>query len=104
MVEAEALMRAGEVDAIVRVPVDFSRRLAASDARLQLVLNGVDTGTANTLEGYVSGAVSQSMLREADCAGGKANAAARVKSCSACGSTKPATAPGIWFRAWSCSF
>ena len=77
MVEAEALMRAGEVDAIVRVPVDFSRRLAASDARLQLVLNGVDTGTANTLEGYVSGAVSQSMLREADCAGGKANAAAR---------------------------
>lgn len=27
MVEAEALMRAGEVDAIVRVPVDFSRRL-----------------------------------------------------------------------------
>lgn len=43
MVEAEALMRAGEVDAIVRVPVDFSRRLAASDARLQLVLNGEKT-------------------------------------------------------------
>jgi ABC-2 type transport system permease protein len=58
--EAERLMRAGEVDAIVRVPVDFSRRLAAGDARMQLLLNGVDrtprrpsraTSTAPSLPG-----------------------------------------------------
>ena len=81
MAEAEALMRTRAVDAIVRVPVDFSRQLAANDARLQLVLDGVDTTTATTLEGYVSGAITQSTMRQADRLDDRAgmNAGARVE-------------------------
>ena len=81
MAEAETLMRTRAVDAIVRVPVDFSRQLAAKDARLQLVLDGVDTATATALEGYVSGALAQSTTRQADRFGGHAgtDAGARVE-------------------------
>ena len=43
MTEAERRMRDGEVRAIVRVPADFSRRLAAGQAQVQLLLNGVDS-------------------------------------------------------------
>ena len=52
MADAERLMRAGEVDAIVRVPVDFSRRLVLGDARVQLLLDGADSTTASTVLGY----------------------------------------------------
>ncbi|MFT3960634.1 ABC transporter permease [Propionivibrio sp.] len=78
MPEAEARLRAGEVDGIVRVPMDFSRRLAMGDARIQLVLNGVDSNTANTLEGYVGGAVGKWAQGLADRAGGKAAGGAGV--------------------------
>lgn len=66
MAEAEQLMRRGRVDAIVRVPVDFSRRRAEGQARVQLLLNGVDQGTAATLEGYVSGALATASLQQLD--------------------------------------
>ena len=79
MPEAEARLRAGEVDGIVRVPMDFSRRLAMGDARIQLVLNGVDSNTANTLEGYVGGAVGKWAQGLADRAGGKAAGGAGVE-------------------------
>ncbi len=72
---AARLMRVREVDAIVRVPVDFSRRLNAGDARIQLLLNGVDSTSAATIEGYVGGAIGQWAQRQADRAGGKAAAA-----------------------------
>lgn len=73
MPEAEARLRAGEVDAIVRVPPDFSRRLAAGQggARVQLVLNGSNSTTAQTLEGYVGGAIGLWSQRQAERAGGK---------------------------------
>lgn len=64
--EAERAMRAGEADAILRVPVDFSRRLAAGEARLQLVLNGVDSNTASTIESYVRGALGLRAQHAAD--------------------------------------
>ena len=66
---AERLLRAGEVDGILRVPSDFSRRLAAGDARIQLLLNGVDTNTANTIETYVQGAIGQYSAHGADRSG-----------------------------------
>lgn len=56
--QAEQRMRDGEVNAILRVPADFSRQLAQGGARLQLVLNGVDSNTAAAVEGYVNGALS----------------------------------------------
>lgn len=58
MPEAERLIRAADVIAIVRVPVDFSRRLAAGNAHIQLMLNGADSSTASVLEGYVNGAIA----------------------------------------------
>lgn len=71
MAEAERLMRRGQVDAIVRVPVDFPRRRAEGDARVQLLLNGVDQGTASTLEGYVSGALATPLLQQLDRSGSR---------------------------------
>lgn len=78
MAAAERLMRAGKVDGIVRVPMDFSRRLVLGDARIQLVLNGVDSNTAALVESYVSGAIAAWAQRQADRAGGKAPSAGSV--------------------------
>jgi len=78
MVEAEAMMRAGRTDAILRVPADFSARLAAGDARLQLILNGVDSNTAASIEAYVQGALAIPAQKEADRAGGKPPATGSV--------------------------
>ncbi|MEX8194253.1 ABC transporter permease [Comamonas guangdongensis] len=69
MVDAQARMRAGDVDGIVRIPVDFSRRLAGGDARVQLVLNGANTTIAQAVEAYVGGALAARMQKQADRSG-----------------------------------
>lgn len=79
MMDAERLLRAGVVDAIVRVPLDFSRRLAAGDARIQLILNGVNSTTAQTVEGYVNSAIATWAQRQADRTGNKPPAPGRVE-------------------------
>lgn len=79
MVEAEQCMRAGEVNAIVRVPQDFSRELGRGQGRIQLVLNGVDSNTAAAVEGYVGGALATWAQQQADRAGGKPNGAGSVQ-------------------------
>jgi ABC-2 type transport system permease protein len=66
MREAEALMHARKVDGIVRVPGDFSRRLAAGDARIQVIVHGADANKANIVLRYASGALAQNGLRIAD--------------------------------------
>lgn len=71
MAEAEAAIRSGEMSAILRVPVDFSRNLAAGDARLQLLLNGIDSTTASTIEAFISGAIAVPVQQAADRAGNK---------------------------------
>lgn len=73
MPQAERLMRDGQVRAIVRVPADFSRRLAAGQAQVQLLLNGVDSNTAAAVEGYVGGAIALWSQRIADRTGGRAD-------------------------------
>ena len=78
MATAERMIRAGETDAILRVPGDFSRRLAAGDGRLQLLLNGVDSSTASAIEGYVGGALAVPMQQQADRAGSKSTGAASI--------------------------
>ena len=75
MHDAEALMRERKVDGIVRVPADFSRALAAGNARVQLIVHGADAGRATIIQAYVSGALGQSAVRQAD-RGGAAGAAA----------------------------
>lgn len=79
MPEAERMLQAGEVDGIVRIPLDFSRRLAAGDARIQLMLNGVDSTSASIIEGYVSGAIGGWAQQQADRAGNKPAAGGSVE-------------------------
>ncbi|MFT3815958.1 MAG: ABC transporter permease [Acidovorax sp.] len=79
MPEAERLLMAGTVEGIVRVPSDFSRRFHAGDARIQLLLNGVDSNSAATIEGYVNGAIGTWAQRQADRAGNKPAGASRVE-------------------------
>lgn len=69
MHEADQRMRRAEVSAIVRVPTDFSRQLAAGNGRIQLILNGADPTTANALNGYVAGAIGVWQQREVDRSG-----------------------------------
>jgi ABC-2 type transport system permease protein len=74
MDEAVGMMRDGRVGAIVRVPVDFPRRLAAGQATVQLIVNGADPTTAASVEGYVAGALGAWAQQEAARAGGRAAA------------------------------
>ena len=78
MAEAERLIRAGETDAILRVPGDFSRNLAAGEGQLQLLLNGVDSSTASAIEGYVGGALAVPIQQQADRAGNKSASTASI--------------------------
>ncbi|MBE2276401.1 MAG: ABC transporter permease [Rhodobacteraceae bacterium] len=66
MPQAEAMIRAGEADAILRVPNEFTHDLAGGNGRLQLILNGVDSTTAQTIEGYASGAIANALEHLAD--------------------------------------
>lgn len=66
MHDAQRLMLTREVDGIVRIPSDFSRRLAAGDAQMQLLVHGSDANRATIIRGYVSGAVGQWAQRQAD--------------------------------------
>lgn len=79
MNEAQRMMRSGSVDGILRVPMDFSRRLNHGDARLQLILNGVDSNSASTIEGYVNGAIGVWAQRRADRSGNKPLASGGVE-------------------------
>lgn len=74
MHDAETLMRERKIDGIVRVPSDFSRELAAGNARVQLIVHGADAGRATIIQAYVSGALAQTALRQADRGGGATGA------------------------------
>ena len=58
MPEAEEHLRARRVDAIVALPTDYSRRLAAGDARVQLIVQGADADRARLIMGYVQAALA----------------------------------------------
>ena len=63
MREAERMMGTHEVDAILRVPSDFSSQVAAGAGRLQLIVQGADAATARAIQGDVGGALAQWALR-----------------------------------------
>jgi ABC-2 type transport system permease protein len=75
MHDAEALMRERKIDGIVRIPADFSRSLAAGNARVQFIVHGADAGRASIIVAYVSGALGQAAVRQGDRAGAAAGAA-----------------------------
>jgi len=63
MREAEAMMRAGKADGIVRIRPDFSRQVALGNADVQVIVHGTDANTARIVQGYAQGAVAQWMAR-----------------------------------------
>jgi ABC-2 type transport system permease protein len=66
MESARRLMLERKVDAVVRIPPDFARRLALGDAEVQVLAHGVDANRARIILRYAEGAVSQwSALRAA---------------------------------------
>lgn len=92
MKDAQALLQAHKVDGIVRVPGDFSSRLAAGDARIQIVVNGADANKANTILRYAGAALGGNVQRMADRAGG----AASLPVASGAGSVS--LEPRLWFN------
>ncbi|MDE2395154.1 MAG: ABC transporter permease [Burkholderiales bacterium] len=91
MVEARRLIDAHEVDAILRVPGDFSAALGAGQGRLQLIVHGADAATARVIQGYVGGALAQAARRDADARGGDAGATAPFGTVE--------LRPRMWFNA-----
>ncbi len=70
MQEAEQRMRRREVDAIVRIPQDFSRQLGAGGAQVQVLVHGADASRARLIQMYLEAALGQWALHQADEAGG----------------------------------
>ena len=66
MKDAEALMASRSVDAILRVPSNFSAELAAGHATVQVIVHGTDAGTARIIQGYIAGALGQWSAHAAD--------------------------------------
>jgi ABC-2 type transport system permease protein len=57
MRRAEELMLARKVDGIVRLRPDFSRRLSAGDAEVQILVHGIDANRARIIQTYAQGAI-----------------------------------------------
>jgi ABC-2 type transport system permease protein len=72
MAQAEQLLNAQQVDAIVQIPPDYAARAQAGQAHAQLIVNGVDANRARLVMGYVQTALSQAALRQLDRSGADA--------------------------------
>jgi ABC-type multidrug transport system ATPase subunit/ABC-type Na+ efflux pump permease subunit len=59
MAQAEDLILASQVDGIIRIRSDFSRRMRNGDAEVQILAHGRDANRARIIQGYVQGAVGQ---------------------------------------------
>lgn len=64
MHDAEQLMRRRKADAILRVPSDFTARLKAGGADLQLIVYGVESSSSMLIPGYAASAVNQQTLNQ----------------------------------------
>jgi len=88
MRDAERRMADRKADAIVRIPQDFSRRLAAGKADIQVLTYGVDANHARTIQSYVEQALALWQARQADRRGAAHGAAGFV-----------VLEPRLWFNA-----
>ena len=59
MQEAQELMQERQVDVIICVPSDFTQQLYAQNAKVQVILYGTDSTTANIVRGYVETGIAQ---------------------------------------------
>jgi ABC-2 type transport system permease protein len=65
MAEAERMLLDRTVNAIVRIPPDFARRMEQGNAEIQVLVHGTDANTARISLGYAQGAIAVWMAREA---------------------------------------
>lgn len=65
MRQAQQSMLKREVDAVVHLQSDFSRQLAAGNATVQVLVNGVDANRARVLQSFVQGAIAQWSIKRA---------------------------------------
>ncbi|MDU1911671.1 ABC transporter permease [Fusobacterium sp.] len=59
MHEAEKMIDGRNVEAIIRIPSDFSESLYRQESSIQLILYGVDSSTATIVKGYIEGSIKQ---------------------------------------------
>ena len=59
MYEAQKMIDERNVDAILRIPSDFSESLYRQESSIQLILYGVDPSTATLVKGYIEGSIKQ---------------------------------------------
>jgi ABC-2 type transport system permease protein len=59
MPQAEELMLERRIDGIIRIRSDFSRRLSASKAEVQILVHGSDANRARIIDTYARGAIGQ---------------------------------------------
>ena len=59
MAQAENLILASQVDGIIRIRPDFSRRMRSGDAEVEILAHGRDANRARIIQGYAQGAVGQ---------------------------------------------
>ena len=69
MLAAERLMFTHAADAVVRVQENFSRRLAAGHAPLQVLVQSADANRARIIQSYIQGALTQHSGREVSTVG-----------------------------------
>jgi ABC-2 type transport system permease protein len=62
--EAQRLLSARAVDAIVRVPNNFARRVNAGDATIEVIVHGSDANRARIIQGYAEGAIGSWAARQ----------------------------------------
>jgi ABC-2 type transport system permease protein len=97
MQPAEQLMLQRSVDAIVRLPSDFERRVNAGHAEVQVLLHGGDANRARIIQGYVQGAIQAWNARQA--AEGKViNVAAGTANDMAMAGGSVAIQMRLWFN------
>jgi ABC-2 type transport system permease protein len=90
---AQALLEQRKVDAIIRLPHDFSRRLYAGGARVQVLVHGADASRAAIITRYANSALAGWALRQAE----RSGTAARAEAVPANGSV--AIEQRMWFNA-----
>jgi ABC-2 type transport system permease protein len=69
---AEELMLERVVDGVVHLDADFTRDLAAGEATVQILVNGVDANRARVMQAYAQGAIAQWAVRR-DASGERAD-------------------------------
>ncbi len=78
--EARQLMKDRKIDAVLHIPSDFSRRLSAGEAKVQLLVQGADASRATIISGYISGAMGIWMQKQADRSAASAAGSVTVES------------------------